>query len=89
MLTALGTSSAVLVFLRAEMEATGTTACAGGGTDYVTVFAAATCAPACTAGPMLAAAHLDVLEQDVGVEADVACGHVEAAVVGHLSLPGA
>lgn len=30
MLTALGTSSAVLVFLRTEMEATGTTACAGG-----------------------------------------------------------
>lgn len=32
MLSALGTRRAVLVFLRAEMEVTGTTTCAGGGT---------------------------------------------------------
>lgn len=53
------------------------------------MFLAATCAPACATSPMPTPAHLDVLEQEVGVEADVAGGHVEAAMVGHLSLPGA
>lgn len=59
------------------------------GTGCVTVFPAATCAPACATGHTPAPAHLDVLEQEVGVEADVVGGHIEAAVVGHLSLPGA
>lgn len=91
MLIALGTSSAVLVFLRAEMEATGTTACAGGGGGQ----AVSPCSrlppvplPAPPA-PRPLQPHLDVLEQEVGVEADVAGGQVEAAVVGHFSLPGA
>lgn len=88
MLTALGTSSAVLVFLMAEMEATGMTACTGGDRLCHRVPGCLLCPCPCRR-PTPTPAHLDVLEQEVGVEADVAGGHVEAAVVGHLSLPGA
>lgn len=89
MLSALGTRSAVLVFLRAEMEVTGTTACARGTRQCHRVPGCRLCTPLEPPAPCPSPAYLDVLEQEAGVEADVAGGDVEAAVVGHLSLPGA
>lgn len=89
MLSALGTRSAVLVFLRAEMEVTGTTACARGTRQCHRVPGCRLCTPPEPPAPCPSPAYLDVLEQEAGVEADVAGGDVEAAVVGHLSLPGA
>lgn len=89
MLSALGTRSAVLVFLRAEMEATGTTACAGGTRRHHRVPGCCLCPPPEPLAPHPSPPHLDVLEQEAGVEADVVGGDVEAAMVGHLSLPSA
>ena len=88
MLSALGTRRAVLVFLRTEMEVTGTTACTRGARQCHRVPGCCLCPPPEPLAPRLSPAHLDVLEQEAGVEADVAGGDVEAAMVGYLSLPG-
>lgn len=80
MLSALGTSSAVLVFLKAQTEATGTTACGEQAWSDPEPPHHPTPAPR---------PHLDVPEQQAGVEAEVPGGDIEAAVVGHLALPGA